>query len=151
MFNKNCISCTETEKANFDYVPRKLNKIVFEKIQRIEANREALILENKRRQKSMVPHPNGGRVMYQPISNRDRKYKKSSDFLEKTREIHEAYQVVVSEHGKRVSQRRKTKEYEEMASKDSKPSKDVSSDGLKCPFLCKKKLLGNVNSRLSRL
>ena len=108
-------------------------------------------MENKRRQKSMVPHPNSGRVMYQPISNRDRKYKKSSDFLEKTREIHEAYQVVVSEYGKRVSQRRKTKEYEEMASKDSKPSKDVSSDGLRCPFSCNEKLLGNVNSRLNRL
>ena len=99
----------------------------------------------------MVPHPNSGRVMYQPISNRDRKYKKSSDFLEKTREIHEAYQVVVSEHGKRVSQRRQTKECEERASKDSNPSKDVSSDGLKYPFICKKKLLGNVNLRLNRL
>ena len=99
----------------------------------------------------MVTHPNGGRVMYQPISNRDRKYKKSSDFLEKTREIHEAYQVVVSEHGKRISQRRKTKEFEEMASKDSKPIKDVSSDGLKFPFLCKKKLEGNVNVTLNRL
>ena len=108
-------------------------------------------MENKRRQKSMVPHPNGGRVMYQPISNRDRKYKKSSDFLEKTREIHEAYQVVVSEHSKRVLQRRKTKEYEEMASKDSKPSKDVSSEGLKSSFLCKKKLQGNVNLRMNRL
>ena len=138
MCNANCISCTETEKTNFEYVPRKLNKIVFEKIQRIEAKREALIMENKRRQKSTVPNPNGGRLMYQPRSNRDRKYKKSSDFLEKTREIHEAYQVVVSEHSKRVSQRRKTKEYEEMASKDSKLSKDVSSEGLKCLFLCKK-------------
>ena len=92
----------------------------------------------------MMPNQNGGRAMYQPISNRDRKYKKSSDFLEKTREIHEAYQVVVSEHSKRVSQRRKTKEYEEMASKDSKSSKDLSSKGLKCPFLCNKKLLGNT-------
>ena len=128
------ISYTETEKTNFEYVPRKLNKIVFEKIQRIEAKREALIMENKRRQKSTAPNPNGGSLMYQPRSNRDRKYKKSSDFLEKTREIHEAYQVVVSEHNKRVSQRRKTKEYEELASKDSKPSKDVSSEGLKCPF-----------------
>ena len=135
MCNANCISCTETEKTNFEYVPRKLNKIVFEKIQRIEAKREAFILEKKRRKKSMVPNQNGGMAMYQPISNRDRKYKTSSDFLERTREIHEAYQVVVSEHSKRVSQRRKTKEYEEMASKDSTPSKDVSSEGLKCPFL----------------
>ena len=49
--NANCISCTETEKTNFEYVPRKLNKIVFEKIQRIEAKREAFILEKKRRKK----------------------------------------------------------------------------------------------------
>ena len=115
---------------------------MFEKIQRIEAKREAFILEKKRRKKSMVQNQNGGMAMYQPISNRDRKYKTSSDFLERTREIHEAYQVVVSEHSKRVSQRRKTKEHEEMASKDSKPRKDVSSKGLKCLFLCKKKLLG---------
>ena len=99
----------------------------------------------------MVPNQDGGRAMYQPISNRDRKYKNSSDFLEKTREIHEAYQVVVNEHSKRVSQRRKTKEYEEMPSKDSEPSKDLSSEGLKCPFLCNEKLLGNVNLRLNRL
>ena len=151
MCNVNWISCTETEKTNFEYVPRKLNKIVFEKIQRIEAKREAFILEKKRRKKSMVPNQNGGMAMYQPISNRDRKYKTSSDFLERTREIHEAYQVVVSEHGKRVSQRRKTKECEEMASKDSNPSKDVSSDGFKCPFPCKKKLLGNVNLRSNKL
>ena len=101
----------ETERENFNYVPKKLNKALFQKLQKIEEKKEAEYRERKQAEK-LLEQAKGpkGKKSKQLKQDMEKTNLKKTNFVEQERNIHESYQLILNEYYRKVRARRKAME-----------------------------------------
>ena len=102
----------ESERSNMEYVPTKLNESVMDKMSKLEDQEESLVVHSAAiKNSSNFKRKNSKKVT--KIGN-NREGKKDDNIkinlIEKKREIHEAYQIVLNEYHRRLESRRKSLE-----------------------------------------
>ena len=100
---------SETERENFNYVPKKLNKALFTKLQKLEEKKEAEYRARKQAEKESEPKRKGSKKKKSKKSNEEIEKAKirQTNFVEQERAIHEAYQLILNEYYRKVRGRKK--------------------------------------------
>lgn len=102
----------ESERSNMEYVPTKLNESVMEKMSKLEDQEESLLVHSAAIRNSYNLKSKNSKKMTKIGSKREGKKDDNTgiNLIEKKREIHEAYQIVLNEYHRRLSLRRKSLE-----------------------------------------
>ena len=102
----------ESERSNMEYVPTKLNESVMEKMSKLEDQEESLVSHSTAIENSSNLKRKNIKKMTKIGSKKEvKKYDNTGiNLIEKKREIHEAYQIVLNEYHRRLGLRRKSLE-----------------------------------------
>ena len=112
-----------------EYVPTKINESLFEKMSQLEEQEESIAVDgNHTLNASNSKRTNSKKKSKKAIGSK--RVEKKSNFkginlVEKKREIHEAYQVVLNEYHRRLGFRRKSLEQTDDIRSDSIKSEDL--------------------------
>ena len=95
-----------------EYVPTKLNESVLEKMSKLEDLEESLVVHSATVKSSFNSKRRNSKKMTKFGSKRESKKDDNTgtNLIEKKREIHEAYQIVLNEYHRRLGLRRKSLE-----------------------------------------
>ena len=101
---------TETERHNVDYVPMKINESLSEKMSQLEEPNEPNKANKKHKETPSNTKIANGKKKVKTRNKKDNKKDnlKGNNSIEKKREIHEAYQVVLNEYHRKLDLRRKS-------------------------------------------
>ena len=114
-----------------EYVPTKINESLFEKMSQLEEQEGNIDEDNTPKPKSSsFKRANSKKKATKVIRNK--RVEKKSNFkginlVEKKREIHEAYQVVLNEYHRRLGLRRKSLEQTDAFQRNSIKSEDLKT------------------------